>query len=316
MSTSKQRKARQKAERQAWEREQQRLATARRRRTAILTVAGAVVAVGSVVVLVGILAGRNDPDPTSSAPQATSNNELLAEEAAGEAQGVAARKAMEAGEVLAEDFAVEPGTPVRSNVRPRDDDRPVACGGEAPANARASRPRYPGGPAEVLREGVDYVAKIQTSCGPITIDLLEKAAPLAVNSFVFLAEEGYYDGLEIYRDFGGIAAVQAGSGTNATGWDIGYKLPAELSRAERDGYPIGAVTTAATGPYTAGSEFYIGYGKELDSAYRTDRILSTFGQVLSGMEVIDTMDAMDRVGMGGEAFAERLFMESVTIEER
>lgn len=183
--------------------------------------------------------------------------------------------------------------------------------------ALSSRPSSSavGGPAEVLRDGVDYVAVIETSCGPITIDLLEEEAPVAVNSFVFLAEEGFYDGLEVFRDFGAIAAAQAGSGDNSVNWDIGYQLPDELELARREGYPIGTVTTVADGPYTAGSEFLIAYGKEFDAGYRTDRTQTTFGRVLKGMEVIDTMVAMDRTKMG-EAYAERLFMDSVTIEER
>ena len=86
--------------------------------------------------------------------------------------------------------------------------------------------------------------------------------------------------------------------------------------AEREGYPVGTVTTAGEGPYTAGSDFYIAYGKEFDAGYETNRSQSTFGRVLKGMDVIDTIAAGERFGMGGEAFAERLFMESVTIDER
>ncbi|WP_322921459.1 peptidylprolyl isomerase [Nocardioides renjunii] len=315
MSSKKQREARRRAEREQWELDQRRLA-ARRRRGTVLGVVGAVLAVVAVVVALVALTGRDQPDPGTGEPQVR-DTELLASEAAGEAQASAAAGAVEAGAVLAEDFTVEPGTAVDSGVRPAKDDRPVACGAEAPADARASRPRYPGGPADVLEDGVDYVARIETSCGPLVIDLLERDAPVAVNSFVFLAEEGFYDGLEVFRDFGAVAAVQAGSGDNTVRWDVGYLLPDELGRAKREGYPVGTVTTAGTGaPYTAGSGFFIAYGKEFDAGYRTDRVQTTFGRVLAGMDVIDTMTAMDRLGMGGEAFAERLFLESVTIERR
>ncbi|UMG94093.1 peptidylprolyl isomerase [Nocardioides sp. TF02-7] len=314
MSSSKQRKARQQAEREQWEREQARLA-ARRRRGRVLGVVGTVVAVVAVVAGGVALSGGDDGDPEAEEP-VVENTELLESEAAADAQASAAAEAMAAGEVLAEDYTVEPGTPVDSRTRPLRDDRPVACDGKVPAGARASRPRYPGGPAEVLRDGVDYVAVIETSCGTITIDLLEKAAPVAVNSFVFLAQEGFYDGLEVFRDFGGVTAVEAGSGDNTTSWDVGYRLPDELDLAEREGYPVGTVTTAGEGPYTAGSSFYIAYGTWFDDGFRDNRIHTTFGRVLRGMDVIETMTAMDRVGMGGEAFAERLFMESVTIEER
>ncbi|MCW2736593.1 peptidylprolyl isomerase [Nocardioides sp.] len=314
MSSSKQRKARQKAEREQWEREQARLAEGRRRRRLLLGALATVVAASVIAVVVALTTG-DSPDPSADEPPA-GDVELDPEEAAGEAQAAAANEARAAGDVLAEDYTVEPGTPVDSGAKPPRDDRPVACGAKTPANARATRPRYPGGPADVLRDGVDYVARIETSCGPITIDLLEKDAPVAVNSFVFLAGEGFYDGLDFFRDFGGIAAAQAGSGDNTVRWDIGYTLPDELDAAEREGYPIGTVTTAGEGAYTAGSDFYIAYGKEFAAGFETNRIQTTFGRVLSGMDVINTVTAMDRLGMGGEVYAERLFMESVTIQER
>jgi cyclophilin family peptidyl-prolyl cis-trans isomerase len=313
VSSSKQRKARQQAEREQWEREQQR-AAARRRRTVLVGVLGTVVAVVLVIGLVVALTRGGDTE--SDAAQAEDTG-LIDTEASAEAQASAANEAMAAGEAKAEDYTVEPGTPVDSGERPARDDRPVACGAKAPADVRASRPRFPGGPAQVLEEGVDYVARIRTSCGPVVIDLLEEDAPVAVNSFVFLARQGFYDGLEVYRDYGAISAVQAGSGTNAVGWDVGYTLPDELAAAERDGYPVGSVVTAGLGqPWTAGSEFWIAYGTEFDAGFETDRVHTTFGTVLEGMEVVDRMTAMERLGMGGESFAERLFMEKVTIQER
>ena len=313
MTSNKQRRARQKAEREQWERDQKRMVEGSRRRTLRLGILTGVVAVGSVA-LVLALTTRDD---SSGAPEPQVEQiELVPSEAAAAAQESAAAEAVEAGEVMATDYTVAPGTPVDSGRQPPPDGRPVACGAKAPASAYSTRPRYPGGPADVLKDGVDYVARIETSCGPITIDLLEKDAPIAVNSFVFLSEQGFYDGLEVFRDFGAIAAAQAGSGDNTVDWDIGYRLPDELSRAEREGYPIGTVTTAGEGPYTAGSEFFIAYGNEFDAGYRTNRLQTTFGRVLNGMGVIDTMTAMERSGMGGEAYARRLFMESVTIEER
>lgn len=315
MSGNKQRKVRQRLEREQWQRDQERLAESRRRRHRRVIVLGVAAATVAVAALVLALASRDEPAPGAQPPR-EEEVELIPEEAAREAQATAAARAMEAGDVLADDYTVAPGTPVSSGLRPAVDDRPVACGGTAPANVRAARPRYPGGPAEVLDPDVDYVATITTSCGTLTIDLLEEEAPAAVNSFVFLAEEGFYDGLELFRDFGGVTAVQGGSGDNTTGWDVGYRLPSELDAAERDGYPVGTVTTAGEGPYTAGSDFYIAYGRSFDAGFETDRNQTTFGRVLTGMDVIDQVTSLERVGMGAESFAERVFMESVTIEER
>lgn len=311
MSSSKQRKARRDADRREWEHNQAQLVQRHRRRRYLrLLLAGAAV-IAVVAVVVTLLIGA-EPDP---APSANGDSDLLASEAAADAQGEAVAAAMAAGEVVADDFTVRPGTAVDSGEQPAQDDRPVACGGTTPANATTSRPRYPGGPAQVLKDGVDYVAVIETSCGPIRIDLLERDAPVAVNSFVFLASEGFYDGLEVFRDFGGIAAAQAGSGNNTVNWDVGYRLPDELALADREGYPIGTVTTASEGAYTAGSEFFIAYGKQFDQGFETDRRQTIIGRVLSGMNVIERMTAMDRTKMG-EAYAERLFMETVRIEKR
>ena len=151
MSSSKQRKARQKAEREAWEREQERLAASRRRRKLLLGVAAGVVAVAAIGLVVALTVGDSS-DPTAE-EQASQTTELDPEEAAGEAQASAANEATAAGEVLADDYTVAPGTPVDSGEKPPVDKRPVACGAKAPANARASRPRFPGGPADVLEDG-------------------------------------------------------------------------------------------------------------------------------------------------------------------
>jgi cyclophilin family peptidyl-prolyl cis-trans isomerase len=75
--------------------------------------------------------------------------------------------------------------------------RPVAaCGAKRPPKAD---PRQYERPEEVLDAGVDYRAEIVTSCGTIELDLLEDEAREAVNSFVFLARRGFYDGLIWHR---------------------------------------------------------------------------------------------------------------------
>lgn len=75
--------------------------------------------------------------------------------------------------------------------------RPVAaCGADRPPAASPGRYEQP---AKVLEGGIDYWARIRTSCGRIDLDLLEDQAREAVNSFVFLARRGFYDGLIWHR---------------------------------------------------------------------------------------------------------------------
>jgi cyclophilin family peptidyl-prolyl cis-trans isomerase len=314
VSKDKQRKARQRAERERWEREQQ--AGRVRRRRLLLVVSGAVTgAVVAAVVVAVVTSSGDEPSPRAEEP-VQGSTEILASEAAADAQDDAAAAAAAAGEVIAEDFTAEPGTPVGTGSAPRADNRPVACGATRPEVATQPRPRFPGGPAAVLEDGVDYVARIETSCGLIVIDLLEQDAPVAVNSFVFLARQGFYDGLDVFRDFGAVTAVQTGSGDNSAQWDLGYTLPDELDLPRREGYPVGTVTTVSEGPYTAGSEFFIVYGPGFDSGYGDTPTQTTFGRVVRGMDVVETLTGIERIGFGGDGFAEHLYLESVTIQER
>ena len=75
----------------------------------------------------------------------------------------------------------------------------------------------------ILEEGVDYQAEIETSKGVIAVDLFEEDTPKTVNSFVFLANEGFYDGLKIFRVIENFV-IQGGDpendGTGGPGSDV------------------------------------------------------------------------------------------------
>jgi peptidyl-prolyl cis-trans isomerase B (cyclophilin B) len=155
------------------------------------------------------------------------------------------------------------------------DDRPVACEAKAP-KAAGAKPTFEK-PEEVLEDGTDYGAVIQTSCGKITVDLFEEDAPKTVNSFVFLAEQGFFDGLEIFRNATSIGALQSGSGTNEASFDVGYTIEDELAKAEADGYPPGTLAMANAGPNTAGSQFFFVYNDLFDEAFAENRAYAVFG---------------------------------------
>ena len=156
------------------------------------------------------------------------------------------------------------------------DDRPVACGGKEPAKAGEAKPTFEE-PEQVLEEGTDYSAVVETSCGTITVDLFEEEAPKTVNSFVFLAQQGFFDGLQIFRNATSIGALQAGSGTNDASYDVGYTIEDELGKAQEDGYPVGALAMANAGPDTAGSQFFFVYNDLFDEAFAENRAYSVFG---------------------------------------
>ena len=172
------------------------------------------------------------------------------------------------------------------------DDRPVACGGKAPASAGESKPTFDK-PEQVLEDGKDYAAVIQTSCGKITVDLFEEDAPETVNSFVFLAQEGFFNGLQIFRNATSIGALQSGSGANEASYDVGYTIKDELAKAEADGYPPGTLAMANAGPNTAGSQFFFVYNDLFDEAFAEQRAYAVFGQAdEAGQKVLAEIGAI------------------------
>jgi cyclophilin family peptidyl-prolyl cis-trans isomerase len=134
---------------------------------------------------------------------------------------------------------------------------------------------------------LQYIATIRTERGPIVIRLFADRAPLAVNSFVFLARRGWFDGTAFHRVIPGFAA-QAGdpSGTGQGG--PGYLFKNEIFTDLRFDKP-GVVAMANSGPDTNGSQFFITYAPQpqLDGSY------SIFGEVIEGMDVVESLTARD-----------------------
>jgi peptidyl-prolyl cis-trans isomerase B (cyclophilin B) len=161
----------------------------------------------------------------------------------------------------------------------------VACGAEAPQATPPKQYDRAPDPASVLKKRVDYGAVIHTSCGDITMDLLERSAPRTVASFVFLAEKGFYDGLRwirVERDF----VIQAGDPDNHNGHapdGAGYELADEVGDTEAGDYVYGTVALANHGPDTGSSQFFVVVhkGKEGDThaAAGLSPIYTVFGKV-------------------------------------
>lgn len=129
----------------------------------------------------------------------------------------------------------------------------VACDGARPEPADPQT--YPSAPPMTLDEGVDLSAIITTSCGAITLDLLEKESPQTVNNFVFLAEEGFYDGLTFHRIEQG-SVIQGGDPDGDGRGGAGYTIPDEFPKDPK-GYVFGTTAMANEGPGTASSQFFI-----------------------------------------------------------
>ena len=134
-----------------------------------------------------------------------------------------------------------------------------------------------------------YVARIETSEGPIVAELYPKQAPHHVNSFVFLAKEGFYNGVIFHRVIPGFM-IQGGDPTGTGTGGPGYELKAEFNEAR---HTRGVLSAArSSDPDSAGSQFFIMHGDSphLDGKY------SAFGKVTSGLEVVDKIVSAPRDG--------------------
>jgi cyclophilin family peptidyl-prolyl cis-trans isomerase len=183
----------------------------------------------------------------------------------------------------------------------------TACGADAPAPLTAMRFAAP--EDQGLDPGVLIEATISTSCGDIVIALDPGIAPETVNSFVFLARSGYFDGSVSHRIVPGFV-IQAGDPT-ATGREgPGYTIIDELPEPGFV-YERGTLAMANAGPNTTGSQFFIVLA---NAPLGPD--FTVFGQVTDGFEVLDLISSLP---LGRNAFGEEsvpletLYLESVTI---
>lgn len=197
----------------------------------------------------------------------------------------------------------------------------AACGDDEPAESSSAgvpvacddtrvpepmeRPRFEEPPALEIDPDVTYTATLDTSCGEIVMELDAGAAPVAVNNFVFLARQGYYDGLTFHRTVPGFV-IQGGdpfgNGTGGPGYQFADELP-------DDGYPKGTVAMANSGPDTNGSQFFIvsGNADQLPNAY------SKFGEVTAGLDIAETIESLGDPTT--QAPEKPVYIYSVTIRE-
>lgn len=134
-------------------------------------------------------------------------------------------------------------------------------------------------------------AEIKTAKGTMKVDFYEKDAPKAVANFVKLSEEGFYDGLTFHRVIPNFV-IQGGcpDGTGAGG--PGYHIDCELD-GENQYHDKGVLSMAHAGRNTGGSQFFICHSR--DNTAHLDRNHTCFGKVTDGLEVIDAIQAGDKI---------------------
>jgi cyclophilin family peptidyl-prolyl cis-trans isomerase len=171
---------------------------------------------------------------------------------------------------------------------------------------RTTKKQYPSQPKMVLDPKKAYSAVFKmTKGGEFTVKLHADKAPITVNSFVFLAREGYFDSVTFHRVLENFMA-QGGDPTGTGAGGPGYQFVNEDSDLKFD--KPGVMAMANAGRDTNGSQFFITFAptSHLNGGY------TIFGQVTEGMDVVNGITLRDpqrRPGFTGD------LIESVTIFE-
>src|SRR5437870_9119367 len=154
-------------------------------------------------------------------------------------------------------------------------------------------PKQYANPEQVIDPAHKYEATIATDRGDIVVALDPSRAAKSVNNFVFLARDGYYDGLTFHRvvdDF----VIQGGCPEGTGRGGPGYQFDDEPVQGE---YIAGAVAMANSGPNSNGSQFFI---CTIDDRSKLAKSYNLFGQVVKGMEVVTAIrkgDVMQSVSI-------------------
>jgi len=164
-------------------------------------------------------------------------------------------------------------------------------------------------------QGIDATtrprATVTTSCGDIVIELDPSLAPATVNSFVFLATAGYFDGSAIHRVVPGF--VVQGGDPEATGrGGPGYTVADEVPATDFV-YARGTVAMANAGSGTSGSQFFVMLG---DAQFPPQYQFNVFGRVVEGLDTVDRIAALRlAAGPDGEVSVplETVYIERISI---
>ena len=146
--------------------------------------------------------------------------------------------------------------------------------------------RYTAPPALTIDANKTYTATIKTSKGDIKVELLPQQAPETVNNFVFLARDGFYNGVTFFRvepDFVAQAGDPTGTGIDGPGYD----LPVEQTEVDFTAGILAMAKPQQAGSPNNGSQFFI----TLTDAPSLEGKFTAFGRVVEGMDVLRQLTA-------------------------
>jgi peptidyl-prolyl cis-trans isomerase B (cyclophilin B) len=148
---------------------------------------------------------------------------------------------------------------------------------------------WPAPPAMQIDVAKDYAVSIETDRGTIELTLYPQHAPKTVNNFVFLAEQGFYDGVKFHRvipDFMIQTGDPTGTGRGGPGYRFGDECKGNPLKHER-----GVISMANAGPDTNGSQFFITHvpTPHLNGKH------TVFGKVTKGHDIVDAIRQGDTI---------------------
>jgi peptidyl-prolyl cis-trans isomerase B (cyclophilin B) len=139
-----------------------------------------------------------------------------------------------------------------------------------------------------------YMAEIETNKGIVELELYSEHAPKTVNNFVFLAREGFYDGVSFHRVISNFM-IQGGDPTGTGSGGPGYSFEDEVEENPLK-HERGVISMANAGPNTNGSQFFITHSPQphLNGKH------TVFGKVVSSQDIIDSIrqgDIIERINI-------------------
>ncbi len=163
-------------------------------------------------------------------------------------------------------------------------------------------------PPLVIEKGKQYQATIKTEKGDIVVELLADQTPVTVNSFVYLAQQGWYDDTIFHRVIPGFVAQAGDPSATGIGWP-GYRCSDELNPDLTFDGP-GVLGMANNGPDTDGSQFFI----TMSAQPNLDGQHTVFGRVISGMDVVESLTARDPQEVTPDQPGDRIL--TISIQEK
>lgn len=168
--------------------------------------------------------------------------------------------------------------------------------------------QYDAPPEMSIDPEASYQATVNLDNGEsFVLELYPKSAPVTVNNFIFLANEGWFDDVMFHRVIPGFMA-QTGDPTGTGMGGPGYTIPDEFD-PELTFDEAGILAMANAGPDTGGSQWFITY----DATPHLDGLHTIFGRVIEGMDVVEAIIARDPQDPNAP---DGVRIESIEIEEQ